>query len=327
MTGKARVLFLLRYLRDHTDEGKDVTAGEILKAFQAEGDNISRPTLREDIASLQEAGFEIDIREVPGKGTYYKLMDREFTLPELQILVDAVASGMFISPKRSGELVEKLQSMAGPTEREQLVPGIRVSNQVKAKNDQIIQIISTIKYAIMQDMQIRFKYREYGPDLKQVPKHGEKYEYQVSPYAMIWKKDRYYLVGWSENHGKTVHFRIDRIEAPKLLKLERQPVPADLRLEDRSDKIFDMFDGPEETVTLRLRPKLIGQVIDHFGEDLQVSNVKKNQMDVTVQVHLSPTFYGWLFQYVGEMTVTAPEYVCQVYAEKMQQGIDDVLGN
>lgn len=325
MTGKARALFLLRYLRDHTDEGKAVTAGEVLAAFEAMGERISRPTLREDIASLQEAGFEILVREVPGVATYYKFTDREWSLPELQILVDAVSSGMFISPRRSEQLVEKLQSMAGPSDREQLVPGIRVSDQVKAKNDQIILIISTVKYAISQNKQIAFKYNEYGPDLKQTPKHNG-YVYRVSPYAMIWKKDRYYLIGWSEKHNHVVHFRIDRMAAPKLLDEARRPAPEDLRLEDRSDRIFDMFDGPEETVTIRCKPELIGQVIDHFGENLQVSNVTKNSMDITVKVHLSPTFYGWLFQYVGEMTVVAPEYVRQVYAEKMQQGIDDVLG-
>ena len=325
MTGKARALFLLRYLRDHSDEGRPVSAAEILSVFREKGEKISRPTLREDIASLQEAGFEITVQEIPGKGTFYRLMTREFSMPELQILVDAVASGMFISPKRSEQLVEKIRSLAGPTEREQLVPGIRVSDQVKAKNDQIIHIISMIKIAIYENKRISFKYNEYTPDLKQVPKH-KGYVYRVSPYAMLWKKDRYYLVGWSEKHKKTVHFRIDRMAAPKLLDQERVPAPEDLRLEDRSDRIFDMFDGPEETVTLRLRKELIGQVVDHFGENLQVKNIKENSMDITVKVHLSPTFYGWLFQYVGEMTVTEPEYVREVYAEKMQMGMDDVLG-
>ena len=325
MTGKAKALFLLRYLKDHTDEGQSASAAEIMRAFKKAGESITRPTLRENILSLQQAGYEILVREIPGKGTFYKLTDREWQLPELQILVDAVASGMFISPQRSEELISKLRAMAGPTEREQLTPGIRVADQVKAENDQIIHVISTVKYAISQDLQIAFQHREYSPDLKLVPKH-KGYVYQVSPYALIWKKDRYYLVGWSEKHGDVAHFRVDRMGPPKLLEEKRRPAPEDLRLQDRSNRIFSMFDGPEEVVTLRLRPYLIGQVVDQFGENLEITEKTENRMDVRVTVHLSPTFYGWLFQYVGEMTVIDPGYVCEHYAEKMQQGIDEVLG-
>ncbi len=325
MTGKAKALFLLRYLKDHTDEGKSVSAAEIMSAFEKEGESITRPTLRENILSLQQAGFEILVKEIPGKGTFYKLTDREWTLPELQILVDAVASGLFISPQRSEKLIDKLRAMAGPTEREQLEPGIRVSDQVKAKNDQIIHIISTVKYAISQDQQIAFKHYEYDPDLKRVPKH-KGYVYQVSPYALIWKKDRYYLVGWSEKHGRPAHFRIDRMGPPKLLEEKRRPAPEELRLEDRSDKIFSMFDGPEDMVVLRCRPHLMNQIVDQFGTKPDILRKDDKSLDVRVTVHLSPTFYGWLFQYAGEMKVVSPGNVCEQYAERLQTALDEVLG-
>lgn len=325
MTGKARALFLLRYLRDHTDEGKAVTANEIMEAFRAAGEKISRPTLREDIASLQEAGFEIIIREVPGIATYYKFMDREWSMPELQILIDAVSSGMFISRKRSAEMIRKLKDMAGPTEREQLMPSIEVADQVKAPNEQILYIIQDIKEAMLKDEQISFQYYEYDPEMKRVPKH-KGYVYVVSPYAMIWKKDRYYLVGWSEKHGDVAHFRIDRMGKPSLNGKARHPVPEDLHLEDRSSKVFSMFDGPEEVVTLRLRPQLIGQVMDQFGDKLEITNRREDRMDVTVTVHLSPTFYAWLFQYTGQMTVIAPENVREAYAGYLQEALDEVLG-
>ncbi len=325
MTGKARALFLLRYLRDHTDEGKAASAIEIMEVFRAAGEKISRPTLREDIASLQEAGFEIIVREVPGIATYYKFMDREWSVPELQILIDAVSSGMFISRNKSAEMIDKLKGMAGPTEREQLMPSIEVEDQVKAPNEQILYIIQAIKDAMLKDEQICFKYFEYDPFLKRVPKHNG-YVYTVSPYAMVWKKDRYYLIGWSEKHGDVAHFRIDRMGMPDLSGKQRRPAPEDLRLKDRSDKVFSMFDGPEEVVTLRLRPNLIGQVMDQFGDKLEISNRRENRMDVTVTVHLSPTFYAWLFQYMGQMTVIVPEHVREAYAGYLQEALDEVPG-
>ncbi|MBR5960405.1 MAG: WYL domain-containing protein, partial [Clostridia bacterium] len=97
--------------------------------------------------------------------------------------------------------------------------------------------------------------------------------------------------------------------------------------EDHSDKIFSMFDGPEETVTLRCRPHLMNMIVDQFGTDLEISRKDEKSLDVNVAVHLSPTFYGWLFQFAGEMTVIAPETVCEQYAIRLQAAIDDALGN
>lgn len=325
MTNKARVLFLLRYLQEHSDEDRPVSANEIMEAFRAEGMTMSRPTLREDIASLNEAGFDIDVQEIPGVATYYRYTYREWSMPELQILIDAVSSGMFISRARSGVMIEKLKSMAGPSEREQLAPSIEVDERVKAPNEQILYIIQAIKEAIRKDERISFRYYEYSPEVRLTPKH-KGYEYEVSPYAMIWKNDRYYLVAWSEKHGDIAHFRIDRMAMPHLAGEKRRPVPEDLHTKDWSSKIFSMYDGPEEVVTLRLRPHLIGQVVDQFGERLLISNRRENRLDVTVTVHLSPTFYAWLFTYTGEMTVVAPESVRGAYAGYLEEALDGALG-
>lgn len=256
-----------------------------------------------------------------GVATYYKFLDREWTLPELQILIDAVSSGQFISPEKSRQMIQKLKLMAGPTEREQLEPGILVSEQVKAPNEQILYIIQAIKDAMQKDEQICFQHYEYNEDKARVPKH-DGYVYTVSPYALIWKKDRYYLVGWSDKHQSITHFRIDRMGMPKSNHRYRRPAPKDFCLEDRTDKIFSMFDGPEETVTLRCEPKVLGQVIDQFGDGIRICKTQDGKLDITVTVHLAPTFFGWLFQYVGEMTLIAPDSVCQKYVVMMKNGID-----
>ena len=117
------------------------------------------------------------------------------------------------------------------------------------------------------------------------------------------------------------------MELPKMIKKKRRPVPDSLRLEDHSDKIFSMFDGPEETVTLRCRPHLMNQIVDRFGTDLDIPRRDEDSVDIVVTVHLSPTFYGWLFQFAGEMTVIAPGPVCEQYAMRLQTAIDDALGN
>ena len=325
MSNKARILFLLKYLKENTDEERSISSSELRKMFKAQGMNISAPTLRDDIATLIEAGYDISVEEVNGVATWYKYLDREWSASEIQILIDAVSSSQFITKEKSRQLIDRLATLAGPSDRMDLEPSIQVEDQVKAPNEQILYIVQTIREAMKKDRMIQFEHYQYNSRLERIPKH-DRYQYIVSPYAMIWKKDKYYLIGWSEKHGRIAHFRIDRMGMPDITEVQRKPVPEDLKLEDRSDKIFSMFDGPEETVKLRCKPELLDQVIDQFGEKIKILKTTKTFLDIRVTVHLSPTFYGWLFQYVGQMTVIAPEYVCEQYAEKMQDGMDDVLG-
>lgn len=326
MDTKDRLLILLQYLKDNTDEETPTSNTELRQMFREIGESVSMPTLRDDIAALRKYGFDIDVNEVNGIGTYYKFLGRDWSLPELQIMTDAVSAGQFLSSEKTGMLIEKLRKMAGPSERKKLRPSILTSQHVKAPNEQILYTVQAIQEAIDADRRITFRHDIYDARLRRIPKH-DGYVYEVSPYATIWKKDRYYLVGWSEKHGRVASFRIDRMELPKLSRKKRHPVPEDLRLKDHSDRIFSMFDGPEETVTLRCRPHLMNVIVDQFGTDLEIPRRDENSLDVVVTVHLSPTFYGWLFQFAGEMTVIAPETVCEQYATRLQSAIDDVLGN
>lgn len=324
METKARILTLLQYLKDYTDEETAVSNSDIRNMFKTKGESVSLPTLRDDIASLRKYGYDIDINEQNGVGTYYKLLGREWSLPELQILTDAISSGQFLSADKTDKMIAKLRDMAGPSERESLAPSILTEKQLKAPNEQILYIVQTIKDAIKSDYRISFRHNMYTPDLQRIPKH-DGYRYEVSPYAMIWKKDRYYLVGWSEKHNDVANFRIDRMEMPEILEKMRHPVPPSLHLEDHSDRIFSFFDGPEKTVTLRFSPELTNNIVDKFGTNTEIRKKDAGMLEVTVPVHVSPTFYGWLFQYAGEMTVVAPQSVREEYTRRLQMAIDQTL--
>ena len=332
MKGKAIPFALLQYLQDHTDEYREVTAAEIMKDFSDGGLKISRPTLRQHIAVLREAGYEIQSREVPGTGTFYQYTNREWTVEELQILVDAVASGQFITTGKSNQIICKLQGLAGSTQRGELKPAIAVEERCKAENESIYCVMNAVQQAIRDDAKIRFQYYEYSLDpnleLKRIPKH-DGYEYIVSPYATVWKNDRYYLVGYSEKHGIVVQFRIDRMGVPAQVMdketgkpVHRDPPPEGFILEDRTDKVFAMFDGKKETVKFRCALHLIDQVVDRFGKKLEISERTAETFDVTQEVYVSPTFYAWVFQYVGEMQILEPEWVREEYRKYLQQAMD-----
>ena len=332
MPNKDRLLLLLKTLQENSDDETWLTTAQLRAALEAEGHECSIRTLRRDVKAIQACGWDIGVRETNGLSTKYAFLDREWSRPELQILVDAVCAARFIPQKRSEDLIKKLSAMAGPSHTGELKPEILVSEHVKAKNKNMIYSVQAIRQAIDRDKKIRFKYLQYDTEKKQVPKREEQdgkekeKEYVVSPYATVWNDDRYYLVGYSDRRRKVAVFRIDRMEVPKIMPNRRVPPPEDFDIRDYTDKVFRMYGGEEENVTLKCSLEILDQVIDRFGTGITLKKVTKKSFTVTVPVSLSTTFYAWVFQYVGKMSIRAPEHVREAYAGFLQEAIDDVLG-
>ena len=327
MPTKDRLLVLLQTLQEKSDEETWLTTADLRKVLEAEGHECSIRTLRRDIQSLNNCGYDIAVQETEGMFTRYAYMGRTLSMPDLQILVDAVSAAQFIPEKRSKELIAELSAMAGPSHAEELRPQILVSEHVKAKNKNMIYTVQEIRRAIDRNKKIRFRYLEYNTEKKQVRKHeGTDDEwYVVSPYATVWNNDRYYLVGWSDKREKVTVFRIDRMEVPKQLPNKRVPAPEDFDVRDYTDKVFMMYGGPEEKVTLRCSMEILDQVIDRFGDGIEIK-AGRNHFTATVPVSLSTTFYAWVFQFVGKMSILAPEHVRESYAGYLEEALDDVLG-
>lgn len=325
---KDRPLLLLKALQEGSDDEKWLTTADLRAVLEAEGQECTVRTLRRDIQTLIDCGYDIGIREGSGVSTEYAFRDRKWDQPELQLLVDAVSAAQFIPQGRSQELIDKLSAMAGPSHREELKPQIMVSEHVKAKNKDMIYTVQAIRRAMDKNKKISFRYLRYTPDKKQVPKHAGSPEekYVVSPYATVWNNDRYYLVGWSEKRQQVNTYRIDRMKVPDLLRQKRVPPPEDFDVRDYTDKVFWMFDGLVEEVTLRCRMSILDQVIDRFGEDVNMKVLDSGTFDVTVPVAVSSTFYGWMCQFTGEMRILEPRNVREAYAAWLQEAIDDVLG-
>ena len=324
MANKSRILYLLRYLQETSDEDHPVTTAEIRKALAEKGCPVTVETLRNDIAMLQETGFDIAVNETSGLSTTYSFLDRPLDVPELQILIDAVSSSQFLTKAKSRKLIEKLIGMAGPSDRAAMEPGIMVSEHVKASNEQLLYIVQAIRESIRARRKIAFQYFRYDMSKRRVPRLNGKI-YEVSPYATVWKNDRYFLVGFSEERQRVAVFRIDRMGMPKQLDKPCAPEPDTFRISNYTDKIFNMYDdGIEETVTLRCRRHMIDTLVDWFGKDVEPENVTENTFDAKVKVSLSPSFYAWVLSFAGDMTIAGPPEVCDEYRRLLQQGINEV---
>lgn len=304
---QVRLFTLLNYLFCYSDEKHPVSSLDILKHWRSKGINASRKSVYNDIALLVELG--IDIVCIKSTQNLYFIGSRLFELPELKLLVDAVESSHFITPKKSRVLIQKLGRLASNAQAAQLNRPIYMDGTVKSDNEAIYYIVDTLQTAIHERKQVSFQYYEYLPTKVKVLKHGG-YRYQFSPYALIWNQDFYYVVGWSEKHDKIAQFRVDRITGIALLDLSARQTPG-FDPAAYGQKVFGMYPDNLQTVTLLCKNRLMRSVIDQFGEDVRTRVVDDDHFLATVEVAPSPPFFAWVFTFAGEIRIVSPANVLE----------------
>jgi predicted DNA-binding transcriptional regulator YafY len=308
---QVRLLVLLQYLYKETDEKHPVSAQNILKHWESRGIKASRKSVYKDITLL--ADFGIDIVCVKSTQNLYFIGSRLFELPELKLLVNAVESSRFITPKKSRLLIQKLGRLSSSAQAAQLKCPIYMDGMPKPKNEAIYYIVDLLQTAIQENKQISFQYYEYLPTKETVLKHRG-YRYQFSPYALIWNRDFYYVVGWSEKHNKIAQFRVDRMTGVELLDLPaRQTQEFDPTV--YGQKVFGMYPDDLQMVTLLCANHLMRSVIDQFGEEVQTKTADDGHFLATVEVAPSPPFFGWVFTFAGEIRIVSPENVLEEMRE------------
>ena len=225
---------------------------------------------------------------------------REFTLPELKLLIDAVSSSRFITRKKSHDLGIKLSELASENQKKELKRNVYATNRVKNSNEAIYGMVDVINEAINRHRTITFRYREYTGELKPVLRNGGE-EYELSPYALYWNEDFYYVVGWSEKHSNISAFRVDRLVDPEITENRAVKKPDTFDIDDYSRRIFEMYDGEPTEVELLVKDDFAKYIVDRFGTSIETYPSENGYFKVTVEVSLSPTFYAWVFRFGGEI--------------------------
>ena len=271
MAKKDRTLYVLKYLWKNTDEDHPATVSDILAALEAENIKVERHALMSDIEKLTE--FGIDIVCVKSSPNKYFIGQRTFELPELKLLVDAVESSRFISAAQSGRLVGKLCGVASTHQATELNRHLYIDGRVKSDCRTLYYTVDLIHKAINDRKRIRFKYIEYTAEKKKVYKHNGSI-YEFSPYAMLWHDDRYYVLGYSERHGKIVKFRVDRIAKAEATDIPSVKEPADFEPLSYLKNIIAMYDGRMERVRLKCEADMMKVIIDCFGADVYTESLE-----------------------------------------------------
>lgn len=311
MQSNIRIIELLRFLYQQTDEAHAVTVSEMIEYLKSKGIPSVRQTVYTDLEALDTAG--IDIVQIKSTQNRYFIGSRIFEYPELKMLVDAVASSKVISAKKSQALIQKLGQLTSIQQAEQLQRLASLSSRVKPHNEKVYYIIDIIQTAILDQHQISFQYYEYTPEKKKILKH-DGYRYILDPYALEWKNDHYYLIGYSHKHKGIAHFRVDRLTSVEPLDSKFQPMP-DFDVAAYTNKMVDMFAAEHaEQVKLLCSNELMRVIIDHYGEDIEISPYDDTHFTVIIEVNPSGTFYGWVFKFMGKIRILSP----QSCVDKMQ---------
>ena len=301
------LLLLRQYLHQQTDEQHPVSVTDILAFWQQHGIQAGRKSVYTDIELLQNAGM--DIVCVKSSQNKYFVGQRLFELPELKLLVDAVESSRFITEKKSTALIKKLGHLTSTAQAEQLNRRIYMGGTPKPENESIYYNVDTIHNAVQKKQQITFQYFEYTPKKEKILKH-DGYKYRFSPYAMIWNRDCYYAVGWSEKHGKIAQFRVDRMTAVE--PLEHTAVQTlDFDPAEYVRKVFGMYPDNLCTAKLLCDNEVMRSVIDRFGENVRTETVDEQHFRATVEIAPSPPFFSWVFTFSGKIRIVSPAAVLE----------------
>ena len=307
---KLKLLYLVRLLEAESDQSHPVTVSRMLSYLEEHGIRAERKSVYDDLAALEEFGLDLEHR--PGRTGGYYLASRSFELPELKLLVDAVQSSRFLTEKKSLALIEKIEQLASIHDAQSLHRQVVVLGRVKTMNESIYYNVDEIHSAIAQNRQITFLYFDYAPNKEPVFRHGGK-RYCISPFALTWGDNNYYLIGYDAAAAILKHFRVDKMQAISLSPQVRQgqALFEKLDLRQYQGQLFDMFSGTEQTVRLRYENHLAGAVIDRFGKEISLIPQDEDHFTVSVSVAVSPRFFGWLAGFGSSVCILAPAAVRQ----------------
>ncbi len=307
---KIKLLYIVDILKKYTDEDHPITATEICEKLASNGVSAERKAIYDDIAQLIDYGYDIIKTRTPRNGFF--LASREFEIPEISLLIDAVKTAKFISAKKTRVLVAKLEKMLSVYQAKKGDKSVFIDYSEKSHNEEIFYSIDTISRAIAAQKKISLKYgvRELKANREIVINYKTRI---ISPYALTWQEDRYYLIGNYDKYDNLIHLRLDRMRAVEILDdksrhfSEVTAYTDSFDVVDYTKKLFGMFGGDFEEIDLRCSKDILEMVTDRFSENLFIRNVTDEHFSITVKAAVSEGLVTWIMNYGDKIKVLKPQ--------------------
>ena len=315
---KLKIMYLMKMLTENTDEEHAMSMNDIIASLRALGIEAERKSIYDDIENLRLFGIDIVSSRSEPKGYY--IASRDFELPELKLLVDAVQSSKFITEKKSRALIGKIEKLASHHEAKELQSQVVVSNRIKTMNESIYYNVDKLHGAIGKNVKIRFKYCEWTTDKKLTPKKDGAF-YTVSPWILTWDDENYYLIAYDDKNRQMRHYRVD-----KMMNITLTSVPRDGKNEfdgfdiaSFSKRTFGMFAGEEKELKIVFDNSLIGVVIDRFGKEARITKYDASHFTLTSKINISAQFYGWLAALGDGAKIAAPKEEAENFVQYVKK--------
>ena len=318
---KLKLLLLRQYLERNSDEAHPVTVSQMIDYLARHDIAAERKSIYDDIDGLRSYGLDIEYRKAQDGG--YFIANREFQLPELKLLVDAVQSSKFLSLRKSNELIAKLEKLASRHEAQALRRQVYVTHRIKNMNESIYYNVDALHSAIAAGSRITFRYFDWDMNGKKKYRHEGK-RYRISPWALLWDDENYYLVGYDAEHAERRHYRVDKMESITQTGEERlgKELFAGFDPAAYSRKVFGMYGGEPQKVTLRFESSMSNIVFDRFGRELILTPDREGGFTVTVEVVPSPQFFAWLTGLGAPVKILSPQPIVQQFCDYLQSVLD-----
>ena len=313
---KQKMLYIKSMLERETDREHGLSIADLIARLKEMGIDAERKSIYDDIECLRASGM--DIKMSRGKRFAYYLDSRPFETAELKLLVDAVQVAKALTAEQSRQLIKKIEMLTGIHEAKKLNRHVVIQGRTKTVNEDVYKAIDAIHEAILENKKIRFAYFEWTVEKKKLFRRGGDF-YEISPWALAWNDEQYYLVAYDSNSAMIRHYRVDKMVDVTVTDETREGQEhfSDFQIDAYSNRVFGMFSGDERRVSLECDNDMIGVILDRFGEDVMVIPCGKNAFRVTVTVAVSTWFFSWLFGFQNKIRIVSPEDVREQYREKI----------
>lgn len=309
---KFKFTYLMKIMLEKTDDEHSLTMPQIMEELEKYDVTAERKSIYTDFQDMTEKfGVEI-IKEQIGRETYYHVGAREFELAEVKLLIDAIQSSKFITQTKSRELITKIKSFVSEHQAKQLQRQVYINDRVKTMNESVYYNVDDIHTAINQNKKIRFKYFKWDINKKLVPRHNGDW-FIVSPWALTWDDENYYMVAFDDWDSKIKHYRVDKMMYISIEEEKRsgKEVFRNFDMAEYSKATFGMYQGQKAKVKIQLANYMCGVFIDRFGKDISFRPIDDEHSELHVDVNVSPQFFGWIFSLGKDVKVTGPSEVVE----------------
>lgn len=309
---KFKFTYLMKIMLEKTDDEHSLTMPQIMEELEKYDVTAERKSIYTDFQDMTEKfGVEI-IKEQIGRETYYHVGAREFELAEVKLLIDAIQSSKFITQTKSRELITKIKSFVSEHQAKQLQRQVYINDRVKTMNESVYYNVDDIHTAINQNKKIRFKYFKWDINTKLVPRHNGDW-FIVSPWALTWDDENYYMVAFDDLDSKIKHYRVDKMMHISIEEEKRfgRDVFQNFDMAEYSKATFGMYQGQKAKVKIQFANYMCGVFIDRFGKDISFRPIDDEHSEFHVDVNVSPQFFGWIFSLGKDVKVTGPSEVVE----------------